>query len=133
MCLRVPDLSEAEKIDCFIRALVQDIRLQVELRGPADLHEAAMFAKRADAVITHIAGHDARKIALQKQKWEYSHQPVLMKNSGETSAQGSGGPKPMELGTASRRTLSRTEYKKLRAKKACFICQKPSHLGKTAR
>ena len=26
-CLRVPDLSEAEKLDRFVRALVQDVRL----------------------------------------------------------------------------------------------------------
>ena len=29
-CLKVPDLSKAEKLDRFVRALVQDIRLQVE-------------------------------------------------------------------------------------------------------
>ena len=43
-CLKIPDLSEAEKLDRFVRALAQDIRLQVELRGPRDFHEAAMFA-----------------------------------------------------------------------------------------
>ena len=32
--LKIPDLSEAEKMDRFIRALVQEVRLQVELRGP---------------------------------------------------------------------------------------------------
>ena len=58
-CLRVPDLSEAEKMDRFVRALVQEIRLQVELRGPADFQEAAMFVERADAVITCVVGHDA--------------------------------------------------------------------------
>ena len=55
-CLKIPDLSEAEKLDRFIRALAQDIRLQVELRGPHDFHEAAMFAERADAVITRVSG-----------------------------------------------------------------------------
>ena len=33
-CLKIQDLSEAEKLDRFVRALIQDIRLQVELRGP---------------------------------------------------------------------------------------------------
>ena len=68
-CLKVPDLSKAEKLDRFVHALVQDIRLQVELRGPTDFHEAAMFAEHADAVITRVAGHDAQKLHLQKQKW----------------------------------------------------------------
>ena len=59
-CLKVPDLSEAEKLDHFVHALVQEIRLQVELRGPTNFHEAAIFAERADAVITCVAGHDVR-------------------------------------------------------------------------
>ena len=54
----MPDLSKAEELDRFVHALVQDIRLQVELRGPTNFHEAMMLAERADAVITHIAGHD---------------------------------------------------------------------------
>ena len=57
-CLKVPDLSEAEKMDRFVHALVQEIRLQVELRGPVNFHEAAQFAKRANAVITRVAGHN---------------------------------------------------------------------------
>ena len=68
-CLKVPDLFKAEKLDRFIRALVQDIRLQVELRGPANFHEAAMFAERADIVIAHVAGHNVRQAAPQEQKW----------------------------------------------------------------
>ena len=67
-CLRVPDLSEAEKLDRFVRALVQEVRLHVELRGPNNFHEAAMFAERADAVITRVAGHNAQKVAKQKPK-----------------------------------------------------------------
>ena len=130
-CLKVPDLSEAEKMDRFVCALVQEIRLQVELRGPANFHEAAQFAERADAVITRVAGHNAQKAAPQKTKWGYSQRlPVPIKASGESSAHGSGGPEPMELGTASRRSLTRAEYEKLRAEKACFVCCKPGHLAR---
>ena len=39
MCLKIADLSEAEKLDRFVRALVHDIGLQVELKGPRDFHE----------------------------------------------------------------------------------------------
>ena len=45
MCLNIQDLSEAEKLDRFVCALAQDIHLQVELRGPTNFHEAAMFAE----------------------------------------------------------------------------------------
>ena len=60
-CLKIADLSEAEKLDRFVRALVSDIRLQVELRGPRDFHEAAVFAERVDSVISRIPGQDSRK------------------------------------------------------------------------
>ena len=129
-CLKIPDLSKAEKVDRFVRTLVQEIRLQVELRCPADFHEAAMFAECADAVIMRITGHDARKVAPQKQKWGNFHRlPALMRSSGDAGASGRGGPEPMELGTASRRTLTRPEYEKLCTEKACFICRKPGHLA----
>ena len=54
-CLKIVDLSEDEKLDRFVHALVPDIRLQVELRGPRDFHEAAVFIERADAVILWIS------------------------------------------------------------------------------
>ena len=60
-CLKIQDLLEAEKLDKFVRALVPDIRLQVELRGPQNFHEAAMFAECADAVITRVSGQDTQK------------------------------------------------------------------------
>ena len=86
-CLRVPDLSEAEKLDRFVRALVQDIRLQVELQGPNNFHEAATFAECANAVITHVAGHNAQKSGPQKQKWGYSQcPPAQTQTSGGQTA-----------------------------------------------
>ena len=44
-CLKIQDLLEAEKLDRFVRALIPDIRLQVELCGLQNFHEAAMYAE----------------------------------------------------------------------------------------
>ena len=108
-----------------MRALVQDVRLQVELRGPRDFHEVAMFAERADAVLTRISGQDAHKPWQKGHKGGFQQRPLLPnKGIGEPSAQGSGGPEPMELGMAQRRTLSCDKYAKLRAENACFYCRK---------
>ena len=52
--------------------------------------------------------------------------PLQNKSTGETSAQGSGGLEPMELGMVRRRTLTREEIQKLHAENACFYCRKPS-------
>ena len=44
-CLKIQDLSEAEKLDRFVRVLVPDIRLKVELCSPQNFHEAVMFVE----------------------------------------------------------------------------------------
>ena len=60
-CLKIEDLSAAEKLDRFVRALVPDVRLQVELRGPRNFTEVVMFAEHADAVIMHVSSQDMQK------------------------------------------------------------------------
>ena len=86
-----------------------------------------MFAERADAVLTRISGQDARKPWQKGHKGGFQqHPPLSNKGMGEPSAQVSGGPEPMELGMARRRTLSREEYTKLRAENACFYSRKPN-------
>ena len=60
-CLKIQDLSEAEKIDRFVHALVLQIRLQVELHSPHNFHEAEIFAGQVDTVITRVSGQDTRK------------------------------------------------------------------------
>ena len=44
-CLKIQDLLEVEKLDHFMRTLVPEVRLQMELHGPQDFHEATMFAE----------------------------------------------------------------------------------------
>ena len=125
--LMIQDLSEAEKMDHFIRALVPEVRLQVELRGPINFHEAAMYAEHADAVIcvslakTHV--NHGRKVkrgssttstnARYHQEWKPVHQVHQVLNQ-------------WNLGMAQRRTLSKEEYQKLRSENACFYCRKPN-------
>ena len=58
-CFKIDDLFDAKKLDRFVRALVPKIRLQVELHGPLDFHEAALFAQCADTVISHVSSQDA--------------------------------------------------------------------------
>ena len=112
--------SGSQKLDCFVCALVPDVRLQVELREPRDFHEAAMLAEGANVVIPRISGQDSRRNWQHKQYKSppLQHPPPLMKTSVEISAPKNTGPKPMELGIACRRTLTKEEYPVLRAKNA---------------
>ena len=125
-CLKIDNLSEEEKLGRFVRALVPDVRMQVELRGPANYHDAAMYAERADAVLSRVAGHDSRKNWHKKNKGGFQHRPPppTAKPEGECSA--GQGPKPMEIGSMRRKPLSREEMQRLRSENACFYCRKPN-------
>ena len=76
-CLKIQDLSEAEKMDCFVRALVPKVRLQVELWGPLNFHEVAMYAEHANAVITCVWGQDTHKPWQRSQKGGVAQRPPV--------------------------------------------------------
>ena len=109
-CLKIDDLSKAEKLDRFVRALVPDVRMQVELRAPMGFHDAALYAERADAVLSRVAGHDSKKNWQKKNKGGYQQRtpPLVPRNEGETSA--GPRPEPMEIGAMRRKPLSKEEY-----------------------
>ena len=70
-----------------------------------DFHEAAMYAERADAVLTRISGQDACKPWSKGHKGGFAQRPPLQnRGAGEPSAPMGGRPEPMELGMARRRT-----------------------------
>ena len=122
VCLKIHDLSEVEKLDRFMRALIPNVRVQVELRGPMNIHEAAMYAERADAVLSRVSGQDSSK------KWHKPNasgnfqRPVQTKSTGGSGS----GPEPMEIGAINEKPLTKEDYQKLRKSKACFFCRKPN-------
>ena len=106
-CLKIDDLSEVEKLDRFVRALVSDVRMQVELRAPGTFMDAALYAERADAVLSRVAGHDSKKNWQKKNKSGYQLRtpPPVPRNEGEISA--GPGPEPMEIGAMWWKPLSK--------------------------
>ena len=88
-------------MDRFVHALVPEVRLQVELRGPLDFHEAMMYAEHGDAVIVHASSQDTGK------PWQKSSKgglqqcpPMQLQQRAETCAQCTSGLELMELGMA---------------------------------
>ena len=127
-CLKINNLSEDEKLDRFVRALVPDIRMQVELRTPHSYHDAAMYAERADAVLSRTTGHGSRQNWHKKNKGGYQQRPPpqTARIEGEPSAGTGSGPEPMEIGSIRRKPLTQEEIKRLRSENACFYCRKPN-------
>ena len=107
-CLKIEHLSEEEKLDRFVRALVNDVCLQVELRNPATFNDAALYAEHADAVLVRTTGHGFRQQWQQKKnKGGYRPPPTPATPSGETST--GTGPEPMEIGFLRRKPLTQQE------------------------
>ena len=124
VCLKINGLHEAEKLDHFLRALVPNVRLQVELRGPPNFQEAAVYAERANAVLSRVSRQDSGK------KWY--KQNTTASGNFQCSIQaksigGSGsGRKPMEIGMINNKSLTKEIYQQLRESKSCFFCRKPN-------
>ena len=92
VCLKISDLSEAEKLDRFLRALAPNVRMQVELKLPTTFHEAAMHAERADTVLTRVSGQGPGGRWLKFNAVQGGPRPFHTKPS-------TSGPEPMEIGT----------------------------------
>ena len=94
-----------------MRALVPDVRMQVELRGLHNFHKAAMYAERADVVLSRVSGQDSRRNWQKQQKANSQQRPMpQMKKIGESNTGPSAGPEPMGIGAMKRRTLNKEEY-----------------------
>ncbi len=125
VCIRIDDLSEAEKLDKFLRALNTNVRMQVELKEPASFEEAARYADRADNVLTRVSGQGAGG----KPSWfkaNSSQGGAHTVGSRNFQQKSSGGPEPMEIGTSQvqRKPLTPAEKQHLRDNHGCFYCRK---------
>ena len=125
VCIRINDLSEAEKLDKFLRALNANVRMQVELKEPTTFEEAARYADRADNVLTRVSGQGSSG----KSSWfkgNSSHGGANVAGARNFQPKTSGGPEPMEIGTSQvqRKPLTPTEKQHLRDNHGCFYCRK---------
>lgn len=116
--VQIPDLSEGEVLDKFIRGLKPAVRKELELRDPATLEEAIRMAERADSV-------------------EYRMRSAYAERSARYGP--SNGPVPMELGALNNSsasqgaaTLNRRDSKPKRdfSNVTCYVCGKKGHTSK---
>ena len=98
VCIRISDLSEAEMLDKFLRALHTNVRMQVELKEPTTFEEAARYADRADNVLSRVSGQGSSG----KTSWFKGNNFQGGGNAAGSKnfqPKPSGGPEPMEIGT----------------------------------
>jgi hypothetical protein len=60
LCLRIPDVNEAEKLDRFVRGLAYKVKVEVTVRGASTFDTAVEMAERLDSLFRSLAPEDPR-------------------------------------------------------------------------
>ena len=105
LILKLPMLSEEEKLYQFKKGLKTDVRIQLELRGYTDITEMKAAADKVDDLMWQASGRRARR--------------------DEASASGND-PKPdvMEIGNV---RLSADDRERYMRENRCFKCGEKAH------
>jgi hypothetical protein len=124
--LKIPDLSEGDKIDKFVRGLKPHVQREVELRGLDTLDSIMSTAERIDA--------------LSWKNRRFGTTPSLSHKTVEVAkSTSSDGPTPMEIGAISDKRrppqpgqpgrLDKETREKFRKQGLCFYCKEKGHVA----
>lgn len=112
IALRIPGMSEDEKVDRFIRGLKPHFQRELRIRGLKTLDEMIATAERMDAIHFLTQPSSSRK-------------PFVRRSETKDDD-----AEPMELGAMKTRSslkLSKEDREKLMKEGACFYCKEKGH------
>jgi Ty3 transposon capsid-like protein len=110
LILKLPEMTEDEKMYCFITGLRTEVKLQVELQRPSDFQTAKEIADRADTII-----FQAKRFSRGRGG------PISDTASGNWPSQDD---EAMKLGAT---RLTDSEREKYMKEWKCFRCGKKGH------
>src|SRR4051812_44488293 len=115
--LEIPNISEEEMVDRYVRGLKEKVRVEVELREPTDLEEAMCITDHFDTIAFAYTPRTSFYPTKQLEPRQTFVKPL--------------GPAPMEIDTITPRfkKLTDEEREKLRHAGACFACRQPVHMS----
>src|SRR3954469_23916777 len=115
--LEIPNISEEEMVDRYVRGLKEKVRVEVELREPTDLEEAMRITDRFDTIAFAYTPRTSFYLTKQPEPRQTFVKPL--------------GPAPMEIDTITLhfKKLTDEEREKLRRAGACFACRQPGHMS----
>ena len=129
LCLQIPDISEGEKMDRFVRGLKPQIQREVEMKEPQTFEEVIRMVERADAVEFRIR----QRYAPPTQRTFSPRTTAISAPTHITptfsSAPTTMGPTAMELGAIRLAPLTVAERERLRKIGGCFRCRKVGHIS----
>jgi Retrotransposon gag protein/Zinc knuckle len=120
LAMKIPNFSEEEKVDRFVRGLKPHIRTKIELEQTDHdftFDQLVVKAQRIDAIL------------FRNRDWNSTRKFVPIDSSRQERS--SEGPTPMELGsiTKSPSKLDEETRAKLRMQGVCYYCKEKGHIA----
>ena len=139
--LEIPDITEAELLDRYVRGLKPHIRVEVEVREPTHLDDAIRMAERFDAVTYQLRNNQLGRGNFRT----YRNVSVPAPYQHPQQQHSQHGPTPMEIGyigsqparrqppagsmTGSNQRLTPELKKQLTQEGRCFYCREKGHMA----
>lgn len=123
ICLEIPDITDAEMMDRFIRGLKPRVRELVVTVEVASLDELMRLAERQDANLEW-----SRQMTPQPPAFQHRHvQPRMAPHRHPAPRPAHHGPMPMEIDAVDLAPLTPQERERLRQNGGCFRCRRIGH------
>jgi hypothetical protein len=144
VCLQIPDINEAEKLDRYVRGLKRQIKVEIELAEPVSVADAMAKAQRIDNITyysrfstppnTKFGNFNSRSDSAPMELGAVEH-----KYDGDEEK-----PSPERVNaigtvrTAKRpvtraQKVSREEFARCMKLKLCLRCKKPGHIARNCK
>ena len=139
LAMQIPNLTEEDILDKFIRGLKQKTRMELELKEPKTIAEAMRLADRYDSIMftktVHLGQKTSKDSAIE---YEPGGEPMqldaLRVSTKGKSNSNSPAPKATKDSNATNapvlKKLTPEERDQLRNIGACFKCRKTGHMAK---
>jgi Retrotransposon gag protein/Zinc knuckle len=117
LAMRIPEVTQTQILDKFIRGLKPKTRIEVELRDPKTTDEAYRLADRFDRIV-----YGAKNTSFLTQNYN-RYTPTSNANMNADYAE------PMQIDTLRPRRSGLKNFQRPRPQGLCFTCSKPGHIA----
>lgn len=125
--LQIPNLSEGELLDRFVRGLKHSVRMEVEKLGPSDFAEAVRLAERIDEVGYRLRTNDEASSSRNENRQNRQNRHGRNDRNWQSKQKGSSGSVPMELGSL-RPSAQLRKGNGRQDSRRCYGCGEIGHL-----
>lgn len=129
LCMQIPDMGEADKLDRYVRGLKYKVKRDVELAEPKTVEEAMNKASRIDSISFPYSGYPSYGSSNGGSANGYAPMELGAINGKASSAQGARSGKTQQYGSKAQQ-LNREEFARRRKNGLCLRCGKGGHIAR---